>query len=88
MTKDKRRQWTLNQVGSSNRPRGVADNKTIAGQSDVQDLNFKVSPNLHRAFKVIAAERGMPMKDLLNSALRCWIEIYGNERDKTRLPPI
>lgn len=55
--------------------------------SGVQDLNFKVDPELHRAFKLAATMRGMSMKDLLDASFRCWLEQYGDEQLKALLPP-
>ena len=40
------------------------------------DLNFKVSPALHQAFKMEAAARGMTMKEILEASFRCYLERY------------
>lgn len=55
--------------------------------SGTQDMNFKVDPIFHQAFKVTAAMRKMPMKDLLEAAYRCWLEHYGSDAERTMLPP-
>lgn len=55
--------------------------------SGFQDLNFKVSPELHSAFKITAAMCKIPMKDLLEAAFRCWQEHYGTEHTRSLLPP-
>lgn len=47
-----------------------------------RDMNFKVDPEFHRAFKTTASIRGMSMKELLESAVQCWLERYGD--DQTR----
>lgn len=54
--------------------------------SGLQDLNFKVDPALHHAFKVTAAMRNMPMKDLLDAAFRCYVEHYGTDIERGMLP--
>lgn len=66
-------------------PDTVPDNMSKPN-SGFQDLNFKVTPELHKAFKTIAAEHGIAMKDLLLAAIRCWAEQYGTDADKARLP--
>jgi hypothetical protein len=38
------------------------------------------------SLQVSAVERRTPIKDLLNAAFRCWLENYGTEADKQRLP--
>ena len=40
------------------------------------DLNFKVSADFHRAFKVAATERGMKMKDLLEASFKEYLRHY------------
>jgi hypothetical protein len=52
----------------------------------LKDLNFKVCPSLHRAFKITAALRGIKMKELLDAAFRCWLIMYGDEALKRALP--
>lgn len=54
--------------------------------SGLQDLNFKVSPDFHRAFKLSATMRGIPMKDLLEASFRAWLEIYGDDAMRALLP--
>lgn len=53
----------------------------------IQDLNFKVSPELHKAFKAAAAMKGLAMKELLEACFRCWVELYGDDTIKRMLPP-
>lgn len=53
--------------------------------SGTQDLNFKVSPELHTAFKVTSSLRKMPMKDLLDAAFRFWLEHNGSDMEKKLL---
>jgi hypothetical protein len=55
--------------------------------SGLQDMNFKMSPEFHRAFKITASIRGMAMKDLLEASFRCWVEHYGDDQAKALLPP-
>jgi hypothetical protein len=55
--------------------------------SGIQDMNFKVDPGFHQAFKVAAAVKGMAMKDLLEASFRCWVEQYGDAALKALLPP-
>jgi hypothetical protein len=43
------------------------------------DMNFKVAPEFHQAFKVTAAIKGMPMKDLLWAAFQCWVDVHGDD---------
>jgi hypothetical protein len=51
-----------------------------------QDLNFKVSLDLRRAFKVTAAYRNIPMKELLDGSFRCWLAEFGDETLNGLLP--
>ena len=50
--------------------------------SGFQDMNFKVDPEFHTVFKVVAAIKGMPMKDLLESAFAAWVEKFGDDQIK------
>jgi predicted HicB family RNase H-like nuclease len=52
-----------------------------------QDLNFKVDPELHRALKIIAAQRGVSMKALFEESIECWSEIKGDDATDAYLPP-
>lgn len=54
--------------------------------SSLQDMNFKVDPKFHRAFKVASTMNGMSMKELLDASFRTWIDKYGAEPLKTLLP--
>lgn len=62
------------------------DNLSVPS-SGLQDLNFKVDPVLHRAFKTVATYRGMSMKELLEASFRCWIKEYSDE-EMTNLQPV
>ncbi len=53
----------------------------------LQDLNFKVLRDLHRAFKTIAALRQIPMKRLLEECFRCWLETHGTDKEKALFLP-
>jgi hypothetical protein len=44
---------------------------------DIQDMNFKVSPDFHRRFKSTATLWGMSMKDLLEASFKLWVEKHG-----------
>lgn len=48
-----------------------------------KDLNFKVDPRLHTAFKVIAADAGISMKDLLEDCLWLWIDHRGGQNTRS-----
>jgi hypothetical protein len=54
--------------------------------SGLQDMNFKVPPDFHRAFKTAAVMRGMNMKELLEASFQCWVETYGDDQLKAFLP--
>jgi hypothetical protein len=49
--------------GRVGRPRPVAENLP---------MNFKVSPDFKRAFRVAAAERGLRLNELLVEAFEAW----------------
>jgi hypothetical protein len=55
--------------------------------SGIQDMNFKMDPAFHRAFKTTASMRNMAMKELLEASFRCWVEEHGNDIEKALLPP-
>lgn len=55
--------------------------------SGAQDMNFKMDPAFHRAFKATASMRNMAMKELLEASFRTWVEINGNDVEKQLLPP-
>jgi hypothetical protein len=66
----------------------VAEAPNLAtSNSGVQDMNFKMDPAFHRAFKATASMRNMAMKELLEASYRCWVEINGNDIEKSLLPP-
>jgi hypothetical protein len=87
-----------NQRASHRRPIGLNRPPPLAGSSSrrtrparqskiaLKDLNFKVKPDLHYAFKMIAARRDMKMKDLLKASLRAWIDAYGDDDDRELMP--
>ncbi len=65
-------------------------NNMQVSNTGTQDLNFKVDPEFHQVFKVVAAIKGMKMKDLLESCFAAWVEKYGDEQIRsltTTLPP-
>ena len=46
-----------------------------------QDLNFKVDPALHRAFKMVATLRGISMKELFELSFGCFLQKeYGDDQ--------
>ena len=51
-----------------------------------QDLNFKVSPEMHRAFKTTASLRGIPMVDLFKESFQSWQEKFGDEQTRSLMP--
>jgi hypothetical protein len=66
----------------------AADAPNLAtANSGVQDMNFKMDPAFHRAFKATASMRNMAMKELLEASFRCWIDVHGDETEKMLLPP-
>ena len=46
----------------------------------LQDLNFKVENDFHRNFKLVATEKGMSMKELLEASFHAWVDRYGDDR--------
>lgn len=50
-----------------------------------RNLNFKAEPAL-RAYKIIAAERGMPMKELMEASFRVWIDKESDASVEPLLP--
>jgi hypothetical protein len=42
----------------------------------LQDLNFKVDPAFHLAFKAAATANRMSMKDLLEESFREWLSAH------------
>jgi hypothetical protein len=67
-------------------PNQVSDNLAKAN-SGIQDMNFKMDGEFHRAFKTTASMRNMAMKELLEASFRCWVEQNGSELEKQLLPP-
>jgi hypothetical protein len=51
----------------------------------LKDLNFKVDPSFHRAFKTASAISGLSMKELLEASLLAWIDAHGAETLKAFL---
>jgi hypothetical protein len=48
----------------------------------MQDLNFKIEPAFHRAFKLAATLNGMSMRELLEASFKTWVEKYGDKQLK------
>jgi hypothetical protein len=44
-----------------------------------KDLNFKVDPSFHRAFKTASAISGLSMKELLEASFLAWTDARGAE---------
>ena len=42
----------------------------------MKDLNFKVEPSFHQAFKLEAARRKLSMKELLKASFWLWVMFY------------
>lgn len=42
--------------------------------ASLRNMNFKVKPSFKRAFKIAAARRGMPMKELPEASFRVWFD--------------
>jgi hypothetical protein len=61
----------------------MPDDFTSIGQTN---LNFKVSPEMHRAYKTTASLKGIPMKDLLEASFECWQETFGDEQTRNLMP--
>lgn len=40
----------------------------------LRNMNFKVNPTFKRGFKVIAARRGMTIKELFEASFRVWVD--------------
>jgi len=59
----------------------VPDNLSIP-TDQWADLNFKVSPAFHRAFKKEATDRGWSMKELLEASLRMFLEKHQPNYDE------
>lgn len=75
---------------SPRRPPGGSDpapDKKARGTSKkLKDLNQKVERELHHAIKVTAVRHDKTMKELLEEAFRCWVQIHGDQEDKLLLP--
>jgi hypothetical protein len=46
---------------------------TTAAES-LRDMNFKMDPEFHRAFKLTAISHGMTMKELFEASFRVWVD--------------
>jgi len=57
------------------------DNLSRPSETTLQDLNFKVSPDFHRAFKVAATTRGMTMKELLEACYSHYMQAFPMKQD-------
>ena len=44
----------------------------LTESTETQDLNFKVAPDFHRAFKLQAIHRGMSMREMLEKMATEW----------------
>lgn len=53
----------------------------------LQDMNFRMPLEFHRAFKIAAALRNMQMRELFEASFRSWVEQYGDDTIKDLLPP-
>jgi len=51
-----------------------------------RNLNFKVDPAFKRAFKIIAAQRGMSMKELWEASFRVWVDKESDASVEPLLP--
>jgi hypothetical protein len=58
-----------------------------SSNTGVHDMNFKMDPDFHRAFKATASIRNMAMKELLEASFRCWVDAHGDDLIKSLLPP-
>jgi len=58
-------------------PQQTPDNLSKPTDEVLRDLNFKVSPEFHRKFKMIATMRSMTMKELLEACLNNYVEKHG-----------
>lgn len=63
-------------MASAPPPTFVPDNLSKSSDN-LQDLNFKVTPDFHRKFKVTATSWGMSMKELLEASFKAWIDQHG-----------
>jgi hypothetical protein len=50
---------------------------TDTGAATFVDLNFKVEPNFHARFRIVAAKRRLKMKELLVAAFQTYLEVHG-----------
>jgi hypothetical protein len=84
-------------VASSNRRRDSATSDPIATHprksrmkkgEGLQDLNFKVHKDLHRAIKVAASLLGMSMKEFLAVMYGSWLKHDCDDETMPPLPPI
>jgi predicted HicB family RNase H-like nuclease len=58
----------------------MASDEPAKASVSLRDLNFKVEPKFHRNFKLVAALRGMTMKELLEKSFECWVEHNANDQ--------
>jgi hypothetical protein len=65
----------------------VAEPNLSKPNSGIQDMNFKMDPEFHAAFKMIASKRKMAMKEMLEASFRCWVDVNGDEMEKAILRP-
>jgi hypothetical protein len=61
------------------------DNLTKPTDVDaIQDMNFKVKPEFHTSFKTEAVLRGMSMKEMLEAAFRCYLDVNGSKLNASK----
>lgn len=44
-------------------------------EEKLKDMSFKVSPEFHTQFKVVAARSNLSMRELLEESFRLWMEL-------------
>lgn len=66
-------------------PTSSAEQHMTPSLPTLKDLNFKVDPSLHRAFKTASAMSGLSMRELLEASLLAWIDAHGAETLKAFL---
>lgn len=64
----------------------VQSTNLSTSNTGLQDMNFKMNADFHRAFKMTAAGRNMAMKEMLEASFRCWVDLNGTEQEKSWLP--
>ena len=69
----------VNQSGTGDTPAGIKTPvfRLKAGSDRVVALNFRVSADFKKAFKIAAATQGVTQSDLLQQAFDEWTERHG-----------